>query len=606
MTAPANEQMPRPASGLFDIPTDQVHPSTTNPRRNLGDLDELVESVREVGILEPLVVRPHPDRPGAYENVAGHRRHRAASVVGLPTVPCIVRELTDLEVLEVQLVENLHRADLHPLDEADGYARLIDNHGYTTEMTADRVGRSTSYVRKRLQLRHLTPAGRQAFVEGRLVASTALVVARIPNASLQDEALAAVIDERNYRRAPMTARQAHEFVEEQYMLRLADAPFSRTDAELVAEAGACRDCPKRTGNQRELFDDAKGLGKDVCTDPPCFRRKVDAEWKRREAAAAENGQKVLTEKQAKKAFDSYGGNRLEYNSGYVDLDQPCYDDGKRRKWRTVLGDKAPPAVLARSPAGGIHELVAEADIAKVKGLGRVGAGARAKQRSGRGSGKAGSHAAAQREKEKIEARAFEQVLEQLVELATAAKVDTELWRLLARGVVSLTWHESLSAVTRRRGLLEKGQRPAEAIAPELERLSAKGLRGLIIELLASRITAGTLWYTVERDAKRKADDDPVDASYEDRFAQRAAKHFGIDLLTVLREVRKEFRDAAKAKQKAAAEKAKKRAAAKKAAKAKRNTNGQAAAAAKTNRKPAGRRRRTRATKPPAAVPGTSS
>jgi ParB/RepB/Spo0J family partition protein len=232
---------------------------------------ELTQSVKEHGVLQPVLVRPLKGE--RFELVCGERRYRAAKAAGLPELPAAIRALSDVQVLEVQVIENLQRDDLHPLEEAEGYERLMKQHGYTAEQIAGKVHKSRRYVFGRTQLLALLPPARKAFYDGKLNASTALLVARVPH-QLQAEALKDLVDGRYRGAEPLSYREALEHIQRTYTLRLADAPFKTSDAELLPTAGACGPCPKRTGNQPELFGDIKGA--DVCTDPSCFNAKRTA------------------------------------------------------------------------------------------------------------------------------------------------------------------------------------------------------------------------------------------------------------------------------------------------------------------------------------------
>ena len=164
--------------------------SNTNPngRAKGADFDALVESVREHGVLSPVLVRPKDGPKGiAYELVAGHRRFAAAKKAGLSAIPAHVRELSDTEALELQVVENLHRADLHPLDEALLYVQLL-RVNYTTAKIAERIGRSVQYVYDRLRLLKLTKPAQKLFREGRFSAAHAVLLSRCPEA-MQERAL---------------------------------------------------------------------------------------------------------------------------------------------------------------------------------------------------------------------------------------------------------------------------------------------------------------------------------------------------------------------------------------------------------------------------------
>lgn len=166
-----------------NLPLEQLAPSPTNPRKTFDDvkLDELARSIGQHGILEPILVRrdPDPEPPVVYEVVAGERRYRAATIAEVETVPCIVRELTDREVLEIQVIENLQRDDLHPLEEAEGYSALVKQAGYDVEKIAERIGRSKKYVYDRVKLLELVPELRGPFLEGEITAGHAILLARL-------------------------------------------------------------------------------------------------------------------------------------------------------------------------------------------------------------------------------------------------------------------------------------------------------------------------------------------------------------------------------------------------------------------------------------------
>lgn len=131
------------------IPLEDIDPNPNQPRQNVGDLSELVASVREKGILEPILVRRKESR---FQIVAGERRYRAAVEAGLPEMPCVIKELSDPEVMEIALIENLQRKDLTAFEEADGLKVLAEAHGYTHEMMAEKLGKSRSTVTETLTL----------------------------------------------------------------------------------------------------------------------------------------------------------------------------------------------------------------------------------------------------------------------------------------------------------------------------------------------------------------------------------------------------------------------------------------------------------------------
>jgi ParB family transcriptional regulator, chromosome partitioning protein len=131
------------------IPVEDIDPNPHQPRQTLGDLSELVSSIREKGVLEPILVRPRGSR---FQIIAGERRYRAASQVGLAEIPCIVRDTDDGEMMEIALVENLQRKDLNAFEEADGLRVLAERYGYTHERMAEKIGRSRTSITETLSL----------------------------------------------------------------------------------------------------------------------------------------------------------------------------------------------------------------------------------------------------------------------------------------------------------------------------------------------------------------------------------------------------------------------------------------------------------------------
>lgn len=131
------------------IPLEDIEPNPHQPRQAMGDLSELIASIKEKGVLEPILVRPRGSR---FQIVAGERRFRAATDAGLGEIPCIVRDASDAEVMELALVENLQRKDLSPFEEADGLKALAETYGYTHERMAERLGKSRTSITETLSL----------------------------------------------------------------------------------------------------------------------------------------------------------------------------------------------------------------------------------------------------------------------------------------------------------------------------------------------------------------------------------------------------------------------------------------------------------------------
>ncbi len=454
-------ELPEESATRVDmIPLCAIAESPSNPRKTFGDLSELTESVKACGVLQPILVRPDAD---GYELVFGHRRVRAARAAGLEQVPAMIRDLDDTQVLEAQIIENCHREDIHPLEEADSYRILHEEHGYEVEELAAKVGQSKSYIYARMKLCALGEEGRKAFIEGKLTASTALLVARIPNTELQVEATNDITRETEWS-SPMSYRYAKEYVRRTYMLQLKGAPFSRKAEDLGA--GACTTCPKRTGNQSELFEDVGSA--DVCTDPPCYQRKVDATWQKTAERYRKKGITVIDDpKEIKKIFP-YGDN-LAWNSGYVDLHDRCEDDPENRQYAKLLGKRAiGDMVLARDPDGKARQLFPNDKL--VEALKAVG-----HDFSTSSSDEDGPEDPHETIDSEFEARLCNRVMERLVAAVEAREPDEAFWR------ACLADHDMIDCVIDRRQWNSDEYPGPEEIDARLAEITVPQLRGLVFE-----------------------------------------------------------------------------------------------------------------------------
>lgn len=429
MNAPIKTATPDAAGEFRVVLIESLFPSPTQPRTHFDDdaLNEMAESIKAVGVMQPLIVRkgvaPQPTvrtaaswpfptvspftqpemlyaeriaagqaempkegddgftpgveaalkeieknkaKPEAFEIIAGERRWRASKLAGLKQVPVLIRQYTDEEVLQAHLIENLQREDLHPLEEAEGYQRLIktkDENGnfHTADTIAAKIGKkgkSRNYVYGRLTLLKLCPEARDAFYKGELDASTALLIARIPQDKLQLQAIKHVTEKQRYNTGTicegekaMSYRAARDYIQREFMLELSKAPFDTKDAKLVEKSGACTDCPKRTGNQPGLFDDVKS--KDVCTDTVCFGIKKTAYVLALQKEAEAKGHHVLTGKESKKILPDHSP--VDYNlhkAGLVKLDEKIPNDEKGRTWEQALKAKKlmQPTLMTGKPA----------------------------------------------------------------------------------------------------------------------------------------------------------------------------------------------------------------------------------------------------------------
>lgn len=467
------------------LPLERIRPSLFELRRckdKLGDA-ELLESIKRHGVLQAILVRPVPPE-GHFEVVAGQRRFAAAQAAGHVSIPATARVLDDAQALELQVVENQQRTDIHPLEEAEGYRSLCEMYHCTVEDLAAKVGKSKAYIYARLKLAALGKCARAAFLDGKLETSVALLIARIPE-GLQEKALKDVRvggGSGGDGPGPLNCRAAAALIQRDYMLRLKGAAFDPKDPELGTGAGACEPCPKRTGNQRDLFGDVRG--RDICTDPLCFRAKTVAAAEARRAKLEAEGRTVLTGDQAKKIF-RYADTQTAHSSGYKTLDETEYlDNGGSTKVGALLARHAPDAemVYCERPDGRIVELARTVDVE------RALAKAQPKQAKARTADKA--RASAQR-KRQDRARALSDASILLVLEKSRGAKDAVIWLYLAAHLGDYLWADTVKEVLKRRGLLVKNtfQDGAKALATWAGR-DARRARELVLDLVLTRGRGG--------------------------------------------------------------------------------------------------------------------
>ena len=164
---------PEETRGLRHLPIEMLHSNPNNPRKQFREeeLEDLAKSIREKGLLQPIVVRQRAD--GEYEIVAGERRWRASQRAGLHELPVLIRDLSDGETLEIALIENIQRSDLNPLEEARAYGQLLEQFSYTQQQLADSVGKSRSHIANTLRLLTLPESVRAYIEDGKLTAGHA-------------------------------------------------------------------------------------------------------------------------------------------------------------------------------------------------------------------------------------------------------------------------------------------------------------------------------------------------------------------------------------------------------------------------------------------------
>ena len=358
----------------------RLRESTTNPRRHFGEagLEELAASIGKHGVLNALLVRPAgqgsrgqgvgsrkgrkakgnaegdwtqeeidaaldevnsefgegkstkakdrkakagqelapAEQGGALEVVCGARRFRAAKAAGLTEIPVRIEELTDEQVLEIQVIENLQREEVHPLDEAMGYRTLMATGHYTVLELAEKVGKSERYLYGRMKLTDLIEAGQKQYWQGKIGLGVALLIARL-TAEQQKETLGEL---RHYGDYPSPAR-VEDFIESSYLLTLGKAPFDIRESTLGGMP-SCTECAKRTGANPMLFPEV--TAKDTCTDPTCYRAKVAALIERRKSEARDGGEELVEVCDAYVYGENKPKKALEHHAyAVVEKGSPC-------------------------------------------------------------------------------------------------------------------------------------------------------------------------------------------------------------------------------------------------------------------------------------------
>lgn len=525
---------------LLDV--DAIERSPLNHRHLFSGIEELGADIKANGLRVPIKVRPCDDSGKhriKWQLVYGERRWRAAKAAGVKQLPALVAELDDLAVVKEQLVENVSRSDVHPLEEADGYQALLETHGYTVERIAKETGKSRTAVYNRLKLRELPTSARDAFFGGQLSASIAELIARIPVAALRDEATRDILrgksqdkwaldqifdeiqeghldeltpdddDEADRRdrlnpaeglkpdeaQVPLTVREAEALIKRRYMLRLELAPFDTGDESL--RGGACSKCVHRTGNQPDLFGDVPSA--DVCTNPPCYEEKRKAGAERKLAAVKAAGLKVLPEKEAEKILNADGS--LAYSAPYLDLDREADWEFQEvvkagggppvrteKTWREILaGAGVPEPKVALDERGRTHELVDKKQaLAALSQAGRMPEQARSST-AARTAGLAREKA--EREKQAIKVETATRAIAQIAE-ETIKGPATALW--LAECAIRQASMEAHVGIVKRRGIPVSASANAYGRQKNEDALLkyARGLKGqaalesLVLELLA--------------------------------------------------------------------------------------------------------------------------
>lgn len=369
--ANATPQAPpdQPAATFVQIPLHELATSPTNPRKHFDPvkLQELADTITASGVHTPILVRPltddqrltivlelnrtgqrrPDDAPPNYEIVAGERRYRASKLAHAPTIPAMVRPLTDAQVLEIQLTENLQREDLTALEEAEGYDYLLTETGISAVQLAAKIGKSVRYVFNRLKLQDCCAEVKQALRTGTIDASRALLLATVPSAVQQKRGLAEALSKDANNEPRHSLRALTQWVKQNLMLKIADAAFSTTSASLVPAAGSCTQCPKRTGANTDLFEDVIGKDTpDLCTDTTCWSSKAEAHRDQLLAKARATGQKIIEGAEAQEITNKWSG----HITGYMPLkDTIEIADDEETSVRDYIAGQKIEVVIVENP-----------------------------------------------------------------------------------------------------------------------------------------------------------------------------------------------------------------------------------------------------------------
>ena len=522
------------------VPHKDLKPSPTNPRKTFSEsaLNSLADSIRKVGIRQRILVRSESGfgLKGPYEIVAGERRWRAAKLAGLAMVPVDLAELTDEQVLAIQLVENDEREDLPASEQAAAYARLAGK-GATAEKIHEITGRPLSVVRGLLRLGRLPREILLAVDEGKLQRTTAELICKIPSEEERARCAAFVLagqrwakpgDKSPKPRADaevLTFRETKELISNCFQIELKGAPFDRLALDLVKSAGTCEACPKRAGNAAKEDPEYAGTRGDTCLDPACYKLKVEADNRRLIEDAKANGQRILPRSEIIEIFNSWSDD-LSYNAPYVDLGAKCYDDTRGRNYRALLNGKVArdQIVIAQDLKGNVHELVSKSVAASIL---------KKEHSIGNGVGRSVSVSSTSREDKERERKAkLRKKAAVMANTAVVAKTwdamqdlkfsepATKMLRAAIIGLLDQTWSGVAERIAKRRGHPD-----VAALDRAASEMDGPNLLALLAEVVSSRISLeyGSHWFT--------GTIDPADKEFWQTF--------GIDFNALVEQVKNE-------------------------------------------------------------------
>ena len=314
---------------VIHVPLNKILPDPDNHRQSLNEAAdfELAESIKEHGILQPITVRKcTDDKRFDYYVVFGHRRLRASKIAKTETIPCIVREISQEDVLEIQILENLQREDITPMDEALAFEKLLQKE--KLDWLCAKIHKSKKYVNDRLKLVNLIAPGQQLLNADKLPLSHAILISKLiadDQKKVLDNCFPYINFEFDIEQDDVDQAIIRTSLEElkedidRLFTELSKAPFDTNDETLFVEAGACTNCLFRTKNSTLLFADI--TDEDKCTKVSCFKDKIDFHLKRAQLQAQEeHGKKIA----AAQIDTSYGSSKVKVGGQIVSYyEQPA-------------------------------------------------------------------------------------------------------------------------------------------------------------------------------------------------------------------------------------------------------------------------------------------
>jgi ParB/RepB/Spo0J family partition protein len=454
------------------IKLSQLVPSSTNPRKTFGkdDMKELVSSVKQHGIIQPLTVRMKGKK---YEIIAGHRRFEAAKKVGLASVPTIIRETSDEEMIAVQLVENLQRADIPPLEEAESYVALLQA-GKSMQEIALLTGRPVAYVTRRTKLDDLIDLAKKDLRAGKLPVAYALEICRIDDPGSQRK----IFDEWKDDRISSVG-QLRNMIARHTQGDLKTINFSLDDAVLYPEAGACTTCQFNTATKAVLFEDL------ASKDPRCLNVSCLDSKKRRAYIRAADEYKAKGgmawspgESDTNLPKHQIGGTFESGSSTYVFVSSKDHIGGKYQSYHEAFKKHLKPIMVWNGKGEGTEYIYNMGDLqktAKEHGikLSRPSSGMSAREKE-------------QRLEQKFNRKVLDEVATRFVKAIEEAPISLdEHMDLVLDRAIQRCYGPNLQSINRRRGWTKvEGEYSASQVTRRYgKELDGNGKTALILEIM---------------------------------------------------------------------------------------------------------------------------